>query len=71
MDLYNWHVTMNYSDLLYITYELSFLVRSKVSTRRNSSSRRKNMCDITISFCRIAIIVYHVVDKNVVLSDYF
>jgi len=41
MNLYNWHVTMNYSDLLYITYKLSFLVRSEVSTRRNSSFRRK------------------------------
>ena len=53
---------------LYITYNLSFLVCSKVSRRCNSSSRGKNTCDITVSFCRIAIIVYHVGDKNSVLG---
>ena len=67
IDLYTWHVNKNYSDLLYVTYNLSFLVCSKVSTRCNSSSRGKNTCDITVSFCRIAIIVYHVGDKNSVL----
>ena len=67
IDLYKWNVTKNYSDLLYITYNLLFLVCSKVSTRCNSSSRGKNACDITISFCRIAIIVYHVGDNNSVL----
>jgi hypothetical protein len=67
IDLYKWHVTKNYSDLLYITYNLSFLVCSKVSMRCNSSSRGKNTCDFTVSFCRIAIIVYHVGDKNSVL----
>jgi len=69
MNLYNWHVTMNYSDLLYITYKLSFFVRSEVSTRRNSSFRRKNMCDITISFCRIAKVITSLI-KILDFSDY-
>jgi len=58
---------MNYCDLRYITYNLSFLVCYKVSMRCNSSSWGKNTCDITISFFRIAVIVYHVGDKNSVL----
>ena len=58
---------MNYSDLLYINYKLSFLVHSTASTRRNSNSQGNNICDITIPFCRIAVIVYHVADKNSIL----